>query len=280
MQLRETAVIKTGVATQDGAGVKLTRVLGYNDTKQIDPFLMLDAFDSHNPSDYIKGFPMHPHRGIETFTYLIKGNIEHQDSLGNKGIIQDGMAQWMSSGSGIIHQEMPIASPHLMGLQLWINIPSKNKMDRPTYLDIRGDMIKEIDEDKAHIRLISGNYKNIPGLKPQYVQARICDVSLFKDGEFTLDTPSTHTLFIYVFTGELHNLSDHKTYVPKQAIIFTKGDQLKLQATQDSRFMVYEGLALNQGIAWRGPIVMTTQTELYQAFDDLENGTFIKTYEK
>ncbi|MEI7667728.1 MAG: pirin family protein [Erysipelotrichaceae bacterium] len=279
MQFRQTALIKTGIATKDGAGVKLTRVLGYNDTKVIDPFLMLDAFDSNNPDDYIKGFPMHPHRGIETFTYLIKGKIEHQDSLGNKGIIQDGMAQWMSSGSGIIHQEMPQVSQRLWGLQLWINLPSANKMDQPTYLDIREEQIKEIIEDKAHIRLISGSYKGIEAIKPHYVQARICDVSLLEDGVFTLDTPNTHTLFIYIFEGEVINLSDQRSYYAKQAVIFTLGDQLSLKATKDSRMMVYEGLALHQAIAWSGPIVMTTQNELQQAFNDLENGTFIKSYE-
>src|SRR5665647_67662 len=157
--LRTIRKIVTGKNTIDGAGVKLVRVIGYNDTKDFDPFLMLDAFDSTDPDDYTRGFPWHPHRGIETITYLIKGDIEHGDSLGNKGSILDGDCQWMTAGSGIIHQEMPKACERMLGVQLWLNLPAKDKMAEPKYRDIRLQDIPAVKEDAAIVRVISGEYK-------------------------------------------------------------------------------------------------------------------------
>ena len=154
---RHVKRIIKGYQTSDGAGVKLTRVIGSQDVDDVDPFLMLDVFDSTNPSDYTAGFPFHPHRGIETFTYLIHGIIEHQDSLGNKGIITDGQAQWMTAGSGIIHQEMPKTAPRMLGLQLWINLPKKDKMCEPAYWDILEDSCPIIVKDGITIRVISGS---------------------------------------------------------------------------------------------------------------------------
>ncbi|MDL2277858.1 pirin family protein, partial [Parabacteroides sp. OttesenSCG-928-G07] len=158
----------TGTNAIDGAGVHLVRVLGPRTMYRFDPFLMLDAFDSKNPSDYIKGFPYHPHRGIETLTYIIKGKVEHADSLGNKGVIHDGESQWMTAGSGIIHQEMPQPTAHFLGLQLWINLPKKDKMTIPKYFDITNEMIPVVEESFGTIRVISGEYNGHKGAKGKH----------------------------------------------------------------------------------------------------------------
>jgi len=163
MPVRKVRRIVQGHEATDGAGVKLVRVLGHNDVQDFDPFLLLDAFDSTNPADYIKGFPWHPHRGIETVTYLVSGLIEHGDSLGNKGEIRDGDCQWMTAGSGIIHQEMPKPAERMLGIQLWINLPAKNKMTKPAYRDLTKKQIPLITEETVDIRLVWGTYKNYKG---------------------------------------------------------------------------------------------------------------------
>ena len=164
---KEVKHTATGAPAIDGAGVHLVRVLGPQTMYQFDPFLMLDAFDSTNPDLYTKGFPMHPHRGIETFTYLMKGEMDHRDSLGNKGTILSGESQWMTAGSGMIHEEMPQPVEHLLGLQLWINLPQKDKMTDPKYFEISNEMIKEFEEDGAKVRLVAGEYKGHQGAKGQ-----------------------------------------------------------------------------------------------------------------
>ena len=163
MPLRTIVQDVTGKPTVDGAGVRLVRVLGSPTVKTFDPFLMLDAFDSQNPDDYTKGFPTHPHRGIETFTYLVKGAIEHKDSLGNEGVIGDGDCQWMTAGSGILHQEMPLASPRMLGLQLWINLPAKHKMVDPKYRDITAPMVPHVTEEGVSVAVVAGRYKGVNG---------------------------------------------------------------------------------------------------------------------
>lgn len=169
----------TGHPAIDGAGVHLVRVLGSPTVRSFDPFLMLDAFDSRNPADYIKGFPMHPHRGIETFTYLIQGEIDHKDSLGNSGKILDGCCQWMTAGSGILHQEMPQASDRILGLQLWINLPRKDKMVEPKYRDITVDMVPKVEEEAGTVAVVAGRYKNVEGAtKGDYVDVRFLDMTL------------------------------------------------------------------------------------------------------
>ena len=266
-----------GFQTSDGAGVKLTRVIGSQDVRDVDPFLMLDAFDSTNPKDYIAGFPFHPHRGIETFTYLIHGIIEHQDSLGNKGVIRDGQAQWMTAGSGIIHQEMPQPAPHMFGLQLWINLPQKDKMCEPAYWDILEDHVQPIEKDGYTIRVISGSVDGVsPEIQPKYVQARILDISLNKDETFKLDISSDSTLFIYTFNSELLNVEDHSLLPKRSAVLLHDGTKVELKALNDSRFLWFEGLPLNEPVAFGGPIVMNTKEELALAFKELREGTFIK----
>jgi len=274
---RNIKKIIKGVATQDGAGVKLTRVLGAREVRDIDPFLMLDAFDSTDPKDYVKGFPWHPHRGIETFTYLISGKIEHQDSLGNKGVLSDNEAQWMTAGSGIIHQEMPKEASRMQGLQLWINLPRVNKMVPPAYWDIKAKDILELKKADQRIRIISGSLEDLsPTVQPKYVQARILDVHLDGGAQFVLSTPKDKTVFLYLFEGILTNTADQRSVTDHSVALFESGEELALSAKVASRFVLFEGMPLNEPVAFGGPIVMNTQAELMQAFKELDEGTFIR----
>lgn len=263
----------------DGAGVSLVRVLGPAQTKDFDPFLMLDAFDSKNPADYIKGFPWHPHRGIETVTYLIAGNIEHGDSLGNKGHILDGGCQWMTAGSGIIHQEMPQASPHMLGLQLWINLPRKDKFTRPQYRDLTAARIPKVQEKTCTVGVISGVYGNTRGAtQGDYVQAQLLDVALKPDATWSLPVDSQSTLFIYIVQGAGLFGKPATRVDSHRAVLFGEGDTFAVQAAPEGmRFLLFAGRPLREPIAWGGPIVMNTQEELDQAFEELDAGTFIRT---
>lgn len=273
-------ILKTnkGRRAIDGAGVNLVRVFGYGETKDYDPFLMLDAFDSSNPEDYIKGFPWHPHRGIETITYLIEGEIEHQDSLGNKGVIRGGDGQWMTAGSGIIHQEMPKASSRMLGAQLWLNLPAKFKMTKPAYGDIRKEDIPVLDESSAVVRVVAGNYKGIKGgFVGSFIDASYLDVQVKAGQEWVYDTNGDENLFLYIFEGSGIFDKDSSVVVEeKTAVLFTRGDKLFVKAVGDLRFIVLSGESLSEAIAWGGPIVMNTKVELDQAFKDLEDNTFIK----
>lgn len=273
-------ILKTnkGRRAIDGAGVNLVRVFGYGETKDYDPFLMLDAFDSSDPEDYIKGFPWHPHRGIETITYLIEGEIEHQDSLGNKGVIRGGDGQWMTAGSGIIHQEMPKASSRMLGAQLWLNLPAKFKMTKPAYGDIRKEDIPVLDESSAVVRVVAGNYKGIKGgFVGSFIDASYLDVQVKAGQEWVYDTNGDENLFLYIFEGSGIFDKDSSVVVEeKTAVLFTRGDKLFVKAVGDLRFVVLSGESLSESIAWGGPIVMNTKVELDQAFKDLEDNTFIK----
>jgi redox-sensitive bicupin YhaK (pirin superfamily) len=200
--LRKPIQTVTGIQTTDGAGVKLVRVIGNRNVYDFDPFLMLDAFDSSDPKDYIKGFPWHPHRGIETVTYLIAGDIVHNDSLGNEGRILDGCCQWMTAGSGIKHHEMPQPSERMLGVQLWLNLPAKNKMTAPKYHDIEKKDIKYIKKDGYEVRVISGSFDGISAQKnDEYVSADFLDVNLSGNASFEIDRDPDNTLFIYIIEG-------------------------------------------------------------------------------
>lgn len=276
MKHREIMKTVRGQRAVDGAGVSLVRVLGNRDVYDFDPFLMLDSFDSTNPADYTAGFPWHPHRGIETITYLISGKIEHMDSLGNKGVIESGESQWMTAGSGILHQEMPIASERMLGLQLWLNLPQKEKMAQPAYLGITQDMIPIIEADRATVRVLSGGYGGVNGVLPRHIPAGILDVSLPKGERITLPTKPEETVFAFLILGDAvinaHLISE------KTAVLFGAGDSVVIEATpdRDLRFLLFSGKALHEPIAWGGPIVMNTREELDLAFEELRNGTFIK----
>ncbi|MDR2037591.1 MAG: pirin family protein [Bacteroidales bacterium] len=274
---REVVETVTGSPAIDGAGVHLVRVLGPNTVYKFDPFLMLDAFDSKNPADYIKGFPLHPHRGIETFTYLMKGRINHRDSLGNKGTIHNGESQWMTGGSGILHEEMPQPTEHLLGLQLWINLPAKDKMTDPKYFDITNDMIREFDENGAKIRVVAGKYKDHYGAKGHHLPATVLDITVDPDNEFIMDTNPNDTLFVYIVSGNGSFGSKDKIIPQKTAVLFDKGDEFSVKThDQEIRFILATAPPLGEPIAWGGPIVMNTHEELRNAFRELDNDTFIK----
>lgn len=278
MTLRSIRRIVTGSLQVDGAGVHLVRVLGPSTTKEFDPFLMLDAFDSRNPADYIKGFPWHPHRGIETVTYLIAGDIEHGDSLGNKGHIRDCGCQWMTAGSGIIHQEMPQASPRMLGLQLWINLPRKDKWTRPQYRDITAKMIPRVEEAAGTVGVISGAYGKAKGAtQGDHVRVLILDVALKPDVNWRLAVDPQATLFIYVVEGAGLFGEPAKRIESHRAVLFGDGDEFNVLAGPEGmRFVLFAGRPLHEPIAWGGPIVMNTQEELDQAFDEIDKGTFIR----
>lgn len=279
MSVRAVRKMVKGNIQKDGAGVKLLRVLALDTVEEFDPFLMLDVFDSENPEDYIKGFPWHPHRGIETVTYLIIGKIEHGDSLGNKGIIEDGCCQWMTAGSGIIHQEMPQPSKKMFGFQLWINIPRENKMCIPKYHDINRNSIPEVKREDFTVRIISGYYENTPGaFSGEYVKAGILDVDMVKETEWSVKTEAKSTVFVYIFRGYGYfNEGREERIDDKTAVLFTEGEEVKIRSGKDGmRFVIFIGNPLKEPVAWGGPIVMNTREELKKAFEEIDNGTFIK----
>lgn len=277
--IRTIRKIVTGKNAVDGAGVKLVRVFGYHDTKDFDPFLMLDAFDSNNPEDYIKGFPWHPHRGIETITYLVEGDIEHADSLGNKGSILDGQCQWMTAGSGIIHQEMPKPSKRMLGVQLWLNLSAKDKMVAPKYRSISKEDIPVIDEEDTKVRIIAGTCNGRSGaIQGDYVKALYLDVELNPGSEWVMDTESDNNLFVYILQGEAFFGPESNELIPeKHAILFNEGNKFRVKSSDKGvRFLLMAGKPLKEPIAWGGPIVMNTGEELDLAFKELEENTFIK----
>ncbi len=287
MNKRKAIQIVRGRNAIDGAGVHLRRVLGARTIIDFDPFLMLDGFDSADPEDYIKGFPWHPHRGIETITYLIKGKIEHGDSLGNKGTINDLECQWMTAGSGIIHQEMPKASERMLGCQIWVNLPAKDKMTVPAYGDITHDKIIVAEEENAVVRILAGTYKGESGVfEGKYVKVKYIDVDLAPDSTWTYtETPNSETLFIYLLDGKIavdDNLSDFED--KSCAVLFASSDKsvaandavVVRSGKQGARFVLLAAKPLRETVAWGGPIVMNTNEELEQAYEELDNGTFIK----
>ncbi|MGB4587834.1 MAG: pirin family protein [Clostridiaceae bacterium] len=276
MDKRKLLKTVMGSDAVDGAGVKLVRVLGHGTISDFDPFLMLDAFDAKDPRDYTKGFPWHPHRGIETVTYLIEGRIEHGDSLGNSGVIGNGDCQWMTAGSGIIHQEMPKEAKRMLGLQLWLNLPAKDKMTEPKYRDITAAMVPKVEEPNATVSVISGTFKGIEGaIQGDYVKTLMLDAEIRPEGSLDVEAPHDDTLFFYVVSGsgsmEGGSLKDHS------ANLTSKGDTLTLLAgSEGMRVILFSGAPLNEPVAWGGPIVMNTREELEKAFDEIRDGSFIR----
>jgi len=283
LKSRDIKKIVAGTHTEDGAGVKLQRVLSRNTVIHFDPFLLLDSFDSDNPEDYTKGFPWHPHRGIETVTYIIEGNVEHGDSLGNKGTIENGGCQWMTAGGGILHQEMPQPSDKMLGVQLWLNLPAKNKMTTPEYRDITAEMVPKIKESDAEIKVISGNYNNQSGaMVADYAKMTFLDVKLDKNKDWEWQPPEDDRVFIFTVegTGKFGNKLEEIN--PKNAILFEDEDGIiTVQAgDEDLRFLIFSARPLKEPVAWGGPIVMNTTEELNQAFEDIDNEQFVMKPEK
>jgi len=273
---RTIARIVKGTPAVDGAGVKLTRVLGGNTIEDFDPFLMLDSFDSTNPPDYLRGFPTHPHRGIETITYLVEGTLAHQDSLGNQGLITPGACQWMTAGRGILHQEMPLEAERFLGLQLWLNLPAAKKMTEPKYFDIQPEDVGVAHDSCATVRVISGSYEGVDGVKPHHIQATLLDVSLKEGQSIEIPVKEEETVFIFTLLGDV--MVEREIFNQKTALLMKDGDQVEVSALpgQTARFILASAPALHEPVAWGGPIVMNTREELQQAFSELRAGTFIK----
>jgi len=277
MKMRQVKSIVTGRPAVDGAGVHLVRVLSRANVVDFDPFLLLDAFDSVNPDDYVKGFPMHPHRGIETVTYLIEGKIEHQDSIGNKGVITSGSCQWMTAGSGILHQEMPKPSPRMLGLQLWVNLAAEKKMTEPAYRDITPDLVTKVDSETASVAIVTGEYAGqTGGIRGEHIPVTFLDVTVKPGQKWEMPTDPQDNLFVYTILGECSFGDSQKAEGAKQAILFTEGETFCAQSEMGGRFVLIAGKPLKESVAWGGPIVMNTDAELRLAFDELERGTFIK----
>lgn len=287
MKKRVATQIIRGQQAIDGAGVHLRRILGPKNIIEFDPFLMLDGFDSTDPKDYIKGFPWHPHRGIETITYLVKGKIEHADSLKNRGAINDGECQWMTAGSGIIHQEMPQASQRMLGCQLWVNLPAKDKMTTPAYGDITQDKVTLVEEENASVRILAGLYKGQKGVfEGKYVKVQYLDIELTPNCTWYYnETPNNETLFIYLLDGTLAVDDTLSNFENKScAVLFTSTDKdnaandtiIVRSGHQGARFVLLAARPLKEPVAWGGPIVMNTNEELQLAFEQLDNGTFVK----
>ncbi len=264
-----------GFRTTDGAGVSLVRVLGHQTVREFDPILMLDSFDSTNPDDYTAGFPMHPHRGIETVSYLYRGRMMHSDTLGNEDTISDGEVQWMNAGSGILHEERVPASERLLGVQLWLNLPEKDKMSRPTYRALRKDEIEEIPFEGGYLRLLAGNYKDHVGYRSAHTPLDYYDVHLREGSEWVLSTRDTDSVMVFTLSGDA--VVAGEPVEEKTAVRLTDGDELVLRGEKGgSQVLVMVSRALKEPVAWAGPIVMNTQQELDEAFRELQNGSFIK----
>jgi redox-sensitive bicupin YhaK (pirin superfamily) len=271
--------------TLEGAGVYLNRVFGFKEAPLFDPFLLLDDFRSDNPEDYLKGFPWHPHRGIETITYVLAGDVEHGDSLGNKGTIGSGDVQWMTAGSGIIHQEMPKGDldGRMYGFQLWANLPAQNKMMPPRYRDLSSTDIPAVTfSDGTVVKIISGEVNGVRGpvadivIEPEYL-----DVTVPAKAAFSRATPPGHTVFVYVIDGQgaFGEGADGGTAGNGTLVLFGAGDEIKVAAGDSHvRFLLITGKPLGEPVAWQGPIVMNTQAELQLAFEEYRQGTFIKSH--
>ena len=283
----------------EGAGVHLKRALGFNEVPLFDPFLLLDDFRSNNHDHYIKGFPWHPHRGIETITYILQGKVEHGDSLGNKGIINSGDVQWMTAGSGIIHQEMPKGDAHgvMEGFQLWANLPAAEKMMPPRYRDVKSNQIPVTTLDNGtEIKIICGTINNVLGpVKDIVIDPEYIDVTVPANTEYEHPTKMGHTVFAYVIEGQGHFCKENKpfehqiegeNYFDMQTdpiadngtlILFEDGKTIHIETEESQiRFLLISGKPIGEPIAWSGPIVMNTQDELRLAFDEYRQGTFLK----
>lgn len=273
--MSNVAQVVKGTPAIDGAGVHLTRVLGRANVVDFDPFLMLDSFDSTNPSDYTAGFPRHPHRGIETLTYFIHGEMVHKDTLGNSGTIRDGQAQWMTAGSGIEHAEMPQPVNRILGIQLWINLPREDKMTTPKYFDVTEKDIGEITFDGGRGRVVAGNYNGVQGAKGHHLDISFFDFDLENDTSLTIDRKDGENAFLFTILGQVN--IDGQAYSEKSAILLTPGNQITLKAHQGpARVFFLQGPKLQEPVAWAGPIVMNTREELDQASLDIRQGTFVQ----
>jgi redox-sensitive bicupin YhaK (pirin superfamily) len=271
-------------AVMEGAGVRLRRSIATATLDHLDPFLLFDHFGSENPEDYIKGFPMHPHRGIETVTYMINGHVNHTDSMGNTGTIGSGDIQWMTAGGGIMHEEMPQpAQEEMVGFQLWVNLPARLKMTTPRYQDVSSNQIPETSrEDGVKIRVIAGEVDGVRGAVSEiYADPAYLDVSIPANGSFSHPVQKGHTVFAYVFEGRgIFGTGEKALEKPVSQpglVVFGDGDYIQAGADDEPvRFLLVSGKPLDEPIARYGPFVMNTRQEIQQALEDLKNGTFVR----
>ena len=299
MSVRPIRKVLQATPTREGAGVKLQRAFGFGDTSEFDPFLLFDDFRNENPEDYLAGFPWHPHRGIETITYVLAGTVEHGDSLGNHGNLGAGDVQWMTAGSGILHQEMPRGDAHgrMHGFQLWANLPSSLKMTKPRYQDVTGKDIPEVvDDDGTAVRVICGEFWGRKGpIEGVAADPRYLDVSVPPGRTKRLAVETSRHAFAYVFagSGSFRDASDPQGVLTEEIVtgatvrdhdtrnrslvLFDRGDEVVVQAGDEGiRFLLVSGKPIEEPVAWYGPIVMNTKEQLQQALTELRSGTFIK----
>jgi quercetin 2,3-dioxygenase len=280
-QVRTPERVLQAYATMEGAGVRLHRAFGYYEVPQFDPFLMLDDFRSQNPSEYLAGFPSHPHRGIETVTYMLEGTVDHEDSIGNAGSISAGDVQWMTAGSGIIHQEMPKpVNGRMGGFQLWVNLPRVKKMMAPRYQEIPGDTIPVVSPKKdVSIRVIAGTVAGTRGpVRDIVADPEFLDISLGPDTFFTHPVQPGCRAFAYVIGGE-GSFDEKEGYRTgnRDVVLFGDGTSLWVRSFGSGmRFLFVSGKPIGEPVAWRGPIVMNTREELRLAYKEYADGTFIK----
>jgi redox-sensitive bicupin YhaK (pirin superfamily) len=275
----EVKKIIKALHASDGAGVKLKRSIGTPEADYIDPFLMLDEFGSENKDDYLAGFPPHPHRGIETVTYMLSGEFEHEDSTGAKGIMTAGDVQWMKTGRGIIHSEMPaMTEGKLLGFQLWINMPAKSKMNKPEYLYIKNNQLGVHEDVEKIVKVIAGKFEKAEGPEKNHNVDPIYFHVILEDGkEFKCDVPGGHNSFVYLLAGDLSiGANKHDKTSNSNLILLDRGDKLIVKANKKSEFLFIAGKPIGEPIARGGPFVMNTKAEILQAVQDYHNGTFAK----
>ncbi len=280
-RIRTVKSVWRSTPTSEGAGVKLKRVFGNRTVSELDPFLLLDDFHSDNPNDYIAGFPWHPHRGIETITYLLEGDVKHGDSLGNGGVIGKGDVQWMTAGSGIVHEEMPHQKDGLLwGFQLWANLPASHKMMHPRYRDIKAQDIPTIVTDNGiKVKIISGQVGETKGpVEDVITEPEYLDVTIPANTEFSHEVKAGHTVFAYIIEGRgTFDGSDRESVAVDHLVLFDDGTEVVIESSSEGvRFLLISGKPIGEPVAWYGPIVMNTQEELRIAFEEYRNGTFLK----
>ena len=284
MSIRPVKQISSAMPTMEGAGVKLHRAFGFTDPTLADPFLLFDDFRNERPEDYMPGFPWHPHRGIETITYMLEGSAEHGDSLGNKGVIGPGAVQWMTAGSGIIHQEMPKpgADGRMGGFQLWANLPRASKMMEPRYQELDADQIPEVGIEGGRVKVVAGSVAGVRGpVKDVVIEPEYLDLEMEPGAVSEHPTTPGHTQIAYVVTGQAafgaQDEGGSQQIPALTVLLFGDGEALRIEtADQPVRALLIAGKPLKEPIAWRGPIVMNTQEELATAFEEYQRGTFIK----
>lgn len=272
---RKVKTTVKGFRAIDGAGVSLVRVLGRDTVEEFDPILMLDSFDSINPEDYTAGFPMHPHRGIETISYVSSGKMMHRDSLGNEDIVSSGEVQWMNSGSGILHEERIPEVDRLLGVQLWLNLPKDDKTSKPSYNSIKKEDIKEVEIDGGKIRLLAGDYKDVSGYRGKHLPLNYYDIHLNEGAEITLNMDENESVMLFTLLGDVY--VEGELVEEKTAVKLTEGDSVYIKNGDEKAQVLYiSSKALNEPISWAGPIVMNSKEEIKEALDELNKGIFIK----